>query len=204
MNSKWNAQKQKVIEIAIGSEAAAMLKFGSSPFVLQEGQTTLPEKKKPKITSSNLNPDQKGSIDVDDLNSVSGQSNADNVFQNRVSDDDAMDEDTDDDDDDVSTKVGIDDDVSMDEDEEESAGDEESTKSGWRKKASGSDSASDESGDEVPSDSESTKADLEGLKNRGRKVRGETAEGDRWVLYCANSARRRKHLRRCISSRWSR
>ena len=191
MNSKWNACKQKVIEVAVGSEAAAMLKFGSSPFVLQAGQTTLPAKKKPKITSSDLEPDQKGGIDVDDLNSVGGQSNAETVFQNRVSDDDdAMDEDTEDDvsamgddegfededDDDVSTKAGFDDDASMEE-EEASAGDDESTKSGWRKKAPSSGSES-EPEDGIPSDSESTKANLDELKTRGRKVREEADDND--------------------------
>ena len=165
------------------------MKFGSSPFVLKAGETTLPENKKkapPKITSSNLHPDQKGGIDVGDLQSVSGQSHADTVFQGKVTDDEDDGEEYADDDvsmmgddegfeseDDEQTRVEVDDDEEMEEQED---ADDESTKSGWKNRAD------DDSASENPtsggSDDESTKVDLDQLKAHGRKVRDDSARAD--------------------------
>ena len=190
MNSKWSAKKQQVIEIAFGSEAAARLKFGTSPFVLKAGETTLPEQEKkkkapPNITPSNLHPDQKGGIDVDDLQSVSGQSHAETVF-GKVSEDEEDNEEYADDEvsmmgddegfeseDDEKTCVEIDDDEEIDEYED---ADDESTKSGW-KKMRDEDSES-ESSPAKGSDDESTKVDLDQLKAKGRKVRDDSVRND--------------------------
>ena len=35
MNSKWSADKQRVIVAMAGSDAAARLRFGTSPFILR-------------------------------------------------------------------------------------------------------------------------------------------------------------------------
>ena len=190
MNSKWNSKKQKIIEVAIGSDAAHLLNFGTSPFILGPGETTLRRTPaaKPKITRSNLGHDQAGGIDVDDLESVSGQSNAETVF-GKVSDEDSDDDEEMEDEDDVSdmdddegfeddesTKAGSGDEDDADESEaevlsEDESGDE-STKAGYRcKEPVDTSNSEEESSAGGLSGDESTKAGLDDLKAKGKKVR---------------------------------
>ena len=212
MNSKWSAKTQKVVEIAFGSDAAARLKFGESPFVLKTGENALPENNKkkapPKITSSNLHPNQKGGIDVDDLHSVSGESHARTVYRGKVSDDEddeyEDDEEFNDDvsrmgddegfesDDDEETKFEGDDDEEMDSDE---SGDE-STRSGYKRR-------DDDDEDSVASyddeDDEYTKVDLDELQKKGRKIRkdaDESAELKRLREYTAAQEKSMEQMRR--------
>lgn len=190
MNSKWNEKKKKVIEVAIGSEAAQFMKFGSSPFILATGETALkrPPSKKAKISRSNLGPDQTGGIDIEDLESVSGESHAETVFHGKVSDEEMSEEDDDDvsamdenegfeDDDDESTKAG----AAMeldDESEAESEDGDESTKAGAYRGQNTVETSEEEDSADARSAGESTKADLDDLKMKGKKVREDPEENE--------------------------
>ena len=187
MNSKWNGKKKKVIEVAIGSEAAQLMKFGSSPFILATGETKLKKTpaKKAKISRSNLG-DMAGGIDIEDLESVSGESHADTVFQGKVSDEEESDDDEmgddvsemgDDEgfeDDDESTKA----DEEMEEHESEDDGSvgDESTKAAAYRGKNAEETSDEEDASAARSDGESTKADLDDLKRKGKKVREDESD----------------------------
>eukprot|EP00956_Cyclotella_meneghiniana_P011397 scaffold15972_cov73-Cyclotella_meneghiniana.AAC.7 len=84
MNSKWSEKNQRVIECAVGSDAANMLNFGTSPFILKEGETELASvrKQRAKITGSNIGAGMKGGICEDDgLASIGDESNAETVYR---------------------------------------------------------------------------------------------------------------------------
>lgn len=77
MNSKWNPHTQRVVQVEMGTAAAAHLAFGQSPFILKEGEEMKPASaKKVQIKHSDLGPEDMGGIDLDDLASVGDQSNA--------------------------------------------------------------------------------------------------------------------------------
>eukprot|EP00956_Cyclotella_meneghiniana_P013587 scaffold19721_cov38-Cyclotella_meneghiniana.AAC.5 len=84
MNSKWSEKNQRVIECAVGSDAANMLNFGTSPFILKEGETELASvrKQRAKITGSNIGVGMKGGIcEDDDLASIGDESHAETVYR---------------------------------------------------------------------------------------------------------------------------
>eukprot|EP00956_Cyclotella_meneghiniana_P030119 scaffold74968_cov57-Cyclotella_meneghiniana.AAC.10 len=84
MNSKWSEKNQRVIECAVGSDAANMLNFGTSPFILKEGETELASvrKQRAKITGSNIGAGMKGGIcKDDDLASIGDESHAETVYR---------------------------------------------------------------------------------------------------------------------------
>eukprot|EP00956_Cyclotella_meneghiniana_P033596 scaffold97452_cov43-Cyclotella_meneghiniana.AAC.1 len=84
MNSKWSEKNQRVIECAVGSDAANMLNFGTSPFILKEGETELASvrRQRAKITGSNIGAGMKGGISEDDgLASIGDESNAETVYR---------------------------------------------------------------------------------------------------------------------------
>jgi hypothetical protein len=81
MNSKWSATRETVIEVATGSEAAARLNFGTSQFILAEGEVMkkATPKRKPVIERCDLDHDVKGGKQLDDLESVGDASNCKTV-----------------------------------------------------------------------------------------------------------------------------
>ena len=191
MNSRWSAKKQRVIEVAMGSEAAKMLNFGKSPFILKPGETELApaRREKAKITGSNLQAGQYGGKNEDDLHSIGDESNAETVFK-------AAEESSDEESDGIS-EYGDDEDMgdeiaSEDEDtvggEEESESDEElsdvsmdgeaesncSTKAGRMTVDEASAVSDDDSGfSTVDGRAKASRASLDDLKMGGRKVRGD-------------------------------
>ena len=84
MNSKWSEKNQRVIECAVGSDAANMVNFGTPPFILKEGETELASvrKQRAKITGSNIEAGMKGGIcEDDDLASIGDESYAETVYR---------------------------------------------------------------------------------------------------------------------------
>jgi hypothetical protein len=163
MNSKWSAKKNRAIEIAVSSEAAAFLNFGNSPFILGEGESKDARKQKAKgvIQRGNLKPEDIGGTDVDDLESLGDTSNAQTVYQ----DDEAAseEEDSEEDDDDVSK-------LSEDEYEDESEDDEHTVNKDYGEE-SDDEKMEEESYVDDHDSAFSTKAGLDDLKRGGRRVR---------------------------------
>jgi hypothetical protein len=85
MNSKFNPITKKVILVSVNSYSAAHAAFGQSPFILEPGeemktpQPTPQPLKKIQVKRSQLGPNDAGGWDLDDLQSVGGQSNTDTV-----------------------------------------------------------------------------------------------------------------------------
>jgi hypothetical protein len=85
MNSKFNPTTKKVILLSVDSHSAAHAAFGQSPFILEAGeemktpQPTPQPMKKIQVKRSQLGPRDAGGMDLDDLNSVGGQSNTETV-----------------------------------------------------------------------------------------------------------------------------
>lgn len=69
MNSKWNAKKNCAVEIEMSADAAAMLHFGSSPFILKDGEDklTCQNRERGVIEPGNLHPQDIGGVEADDL-----------------------------------------------------------------------------------------------------------------------------------------
>ena len=166
MNSKWCAKRRCVVQIQMTAEAAAEFNFGNSPFVLKEGEDKASRQKREKgvIQRGNIRPEEIGGVDADDLYSVGDVSNAETIFVSEEDDDDYEEYD--------------DDEVSMMSENEgfEDEGDESTVQP--------DDSGSDEEEDSEMSDNNedeedsafATKAGLDDLAARGRKVRGDSAE----------------------------
>jgi hypothetical protein len=169
MNSKWSSKLNRAVQLQMSAEAAAELNFGNSPFVLKEGEdkATRREKEKAVIQRGNIRPEEIGGVDADDLQSVGEESNADTIF---ISDEDEEEyEDYDEDD------------VSMMSDNEgfEDDGDENTV----QKEGSGTDEDEDEEMEDNAEDGDSafsTKAELDGLAARGRKIRDDDAAAAAW------------------------
>lgn len=68
----------------MGTPSGKTLQFGTSPFILRTGEDKEARIKAGPVQRSNLAPEQ-GGVDVDDLESISGQSFAETVV---VEDDD--------------------------------------------------------------------------------------------------------------------
>jgi hypothetical protein len=96
MNSRWNAKKNCAMGIEMSAEAAAMLNFGSSPFILKarEDKQTRQKKEKGVIERGNLRPEDIRGVEADDLASLGDVSNTETVFD--VSDDEYEDDDIED------------------------------------------------------------------------------------------------------------
>lgn len=157
MNSKWSSKHNRALQIQMSAEAAAELSFGNSPFVLKDGEDKAARQKKEKavIQRGNIKPDEIGGVDADDLQSVGDVSNAETIF---ISDED--DEEYEEYEDDVSM-------MSDNEGFEEDDGDESTVQK------EGSESEDDEEMEESVEDEDSafsTKAGLDGLAARGRKI----------------------------------
>jgi hypothetical protein len=63
MNSKWCSRHNCAVEIEMSLEAAALLNFGSSPFILKEGEDKASRQKaesKGIISCGNIKPDEIG------------------------------------------------------------------------------------------------------------------------------------------------
>ena len=77
MNSKWCSQRNCAVEIEMSPEAAALLNFGNSPFILKEGEDKDARKKSIKSAVSyghgNIKPNEVGGMDADDLASLGGR-----------------------------------------------------------------------------------------------------------------------------------
>jgi hypothetical protein len=162
MNSKWSAKKNRAIEISMSAEASAFLNFGNSPFILGEGESKDARKQKSKgvIQRGNLKPEDIGGTEADDLESLGDMSNAQTVFNDN--DDDYEDDDVEEDDDDVS-KLS-EDEYEIDEDE-----DEKTVNQDYGEETD--DEEMEEASDEDHDSAFSTKADLDDLKEGGRRVR---------------------------------
>ena len=80
----------------MSAEAAAMLNFGSSPFILKarEDKQTRQKKEKGVIERGNLRPEDIRGVEADDLASLGDVSNTETVFD--VSDDEYEDDDIED------------------------------------------------------------------------------------------------------------
>ena len=169
MNSKWCSRCNCAVEIEMSPEAAALLNFGNSPFILKEGEDKDACKKSIKgaVSHGNIKPNEVGGMDADDLASLGDESNAKTVF---LVDDDKDEYENDDLDDDVSS-MGDDDFDEDSEDEEE-------------KTVAGGDDDGDEYMEDVSGDDDDSafstvndhRKDLDGLKQSGRNVRGEAEE----------------------------
>lgn len=83
-NSKWNSRKQCVILAGTGQQAGNFLDFGCSPFILRTGEEKSSRLQPAPVQRSDLSPNA-GGVEVDDLQSVSGQSFAETIV---VEDDD--------------------------------------------------------------------------------------------------------------------
>eukprot|EP00956_Cyclotella_meneghiniana_P008542 scaffold11579_cov40-Cyclotella_meneghiniana.AAC.7 len=185
MNSKWSEKNQRVIECAVGSDAANMLNFGTSPFILKEGETELASvrKQRAKITGSNIEAGMKGGIcEDDDLASIREESNAETVYRAslkyKVDEEDDISEYGDEEDDEEFPSSDDESTVYRKSDEsDESDPDDEDTAFSTKaeRRDTGADDGSDDSYDDM---SFSTKAgnrhkareSLDDLKRAGRKV----------------------------------
>jgi hypothetical protein len=156
------------VEIKMSPEAAAMLNFGNSPFILKEGEdkaSCQKTKTKGVISRGNIKPDEIGGMDADDLASLGEESNAQTVFQDEDDEDEYEDDDLDDDvssmgDDDFEGDIEDYDENTVAQDEED--GDEDMNK------------VSEEDDDDSAFEPvDSSHKDLDGLKESGRSVRGE-------------------------------
>jgi hypothetical protein len=167
MNSKWCSKRNCAVQIQMSAEAAAELNFGNSPFVLKDGEDKATRQKKERgvIQRGNIRPEEIGGMDADDLQSVGDESNAETVF---VSDEDEVD-----------YEDYEDDDVSMMSDSEgfEDEGDESTVHEGTGK----SDDESEDMDESMEEDDSafSTKAGLDDLAARGRKVREDESEEEK-------------------------
>ena len=167
MNSKWCSKRNCAVQIQMSAEAAAELNFGNSPFVLKDGKDKATRQKKERgvIQRGNIRPEEIGGMDADDLQSVGDESNAETVF---VSDEDEVD-----------YEDYEDDDVSMMSDSEgfEDEGDESTVHEGTGK----SDDESEDMDESMEEDDSafSTKAGLDDLAARGRKVREDESEEEK-------------------------
>ena len=162
MNSKWSEKKQRAIEIAISPEAAAYLNFGNSPFILQDGENKDARhvKKKGVIQRGNMKPDEIGGVEADDLESVSDVLNAKTVFNKG----DSEDEEENSDEDDGISRLSDDEEGDIEEDDD----DEKTVNHDY---FSESDDEEMEDGTQDHDSAFSTKADLDDLKEGGRRVR---------------------------------
>jgi hypothetical protein len=169
MNSKWCSRRNCAFEIEMSPEAAALLNFGNSPFILKEGEDKHARQKSIKgvVSHGNIKPNEVGRMEVDDLASLGDESNARTVF---LGDDDEDKYEDDDLDDDVSS-MGDDDFDEDSENEEEktvAGGDDEGDE--YMEDASGDDD------DSAFSAVDDRRKDLDGLNHSGRKLRGEAEE----------------------------
>lgn len=171
MNSKWSEKKGCAVEIEMSPEAAAFLNFGSSPFILKDGEDKISRKnaRKGTIRRGNLKPEDIGGIDTDDLDSVGDESHAETVFARKSAVED--DEDSEDD---------YDDDVSRMSEGEDFDTDEEHTVAQDNDNDSEEDSYEAEeyivnSDDDSAFATKAGKKDLDDLKAGGRKIREDTA-----------------------------
>jgi hypothetical protein len=157
MNSRWNAKKNCAMVI----EAAAMLNFGSSLFILKDGEDKQTRQKKEKgvIERGNLRPEDIGGVEADNLASLGKALNTETVFN--VSDDEYGDDDI------------AEDDVScLDHDEgfsDDSKGDESTV--AQDEDEDDDVEMEDSQGDDYDQDSAfSTEDGLDSLKKGGRKI----------------------------------
>ena len=162
MNSKWSEKKQRATEIAISPEAAAYLNFGNSPFILQDGENKDARhvKKKGVIQRGNMKPDEIGGVEADDLESVGDVSNAKTVFNKG----DSEDEEENSDEDDGISRLSDDEEFDIEEEDD----DEKTVNHNY---FSESDDEEMEDGAQDHDSAFSTKADLDDLKEGGRRVR---------------------------------
>jgi hypothetical protein len=166
MNSKWCKKRQCAVEIQMSAEAAAELNFGSSPFVLKEGEDKA-TRQKSVIQRSHIPTEDIGGVDADDLKSVGDASNAETVFGNEEDDDDEYAEYEDDDVSMMSDNEGF---------EEAQGMDDESTVHNGDSEEETDEEMCEEKEEEDADSAFSTKADLDDLAAQGRKVRGESRE----------------------------
>jgi hypothetical protein len=209
MNSKWSARKESVIEVATGSEAAARLNFGTSQFILAEGEVMkkATPKGKPIIERCDLDHNVKGGKMLDNLESVGDVSNCKTVNQEEWEDydcdedDDAVSEMSeedgcDDDDDDVETKDGCGGKEADDDAEDDGYESGYGTRAGGKGSNDEDDDGEDEKSyttkdNKAVSDSEEEddgtyttkvkdrRAELDGLAAGGRRVREDSKDSDK-------------------------
>lgn len=153
--------------------AAAFLNFGSSPFILKEGEEKAQCHKSTKgvIERGNLKPDNIGGMEADDMASLGKESNAETVIESTDDREDYEDYDVKDDE---NSKISDDEDF-----DGEQESDEEST-NGLKKESNNKEigSAFDDDQDLT----ESTKAickDFDDLARGGWNVRGEAEHTQR-------------------------
>ena len=163
MNSKWCSRRKCAIEIEMSPEAAALLNFGSSPFILKDGEDKASRHKtetKGVISRGNIKPDEIGGMDADDLASVGDMSNAQTVL---IDDDDEAEYEDDDLDDDVSSMGDeVYDDYS--DDEEETVVKDDEADEYMEEDLNGGDD------DSAFSTVDGRQQDLDGLKEQGRDI----------------------------------
>ena len=167
MNSKWSTKKQKLVDVEVTGEAAEFLHFGTSPFILAEGET-MKKRAKPVINASNLR-GKVGGIDADEIDSVDRQSHADTVFHDLDSDD--------------SDESGSDDEEEED-DDVSAMGDDEGFEEEEEATVKGNESSGESESEAEENDEDSafaTKADLDELKRKGKKVRSAKISADERV-----------------------
>jgi len=169
MNSRWCSRRNCAVEIEMSPEAAALLNFGNSPFVLKDGEDKASRHKtetKGVISRGNIKPDEIGGMDADDLASLGQQSNAHTIFNDKDEEDEYEDDDLDDD---VSSMGDDDfDDYSDDEDTVVPEGEDDGDDTNDELKGRDDDSAF--------STVDGPQQDLDGLKEKGRDIRRDARE----------------------------
>jgi hypothetical protein len=171
MNSKWCSHRNCAVEIEMSPEAAASLNFGSSPFILKEGEDKASRQKtetKGVISRGNIKPDEIGGMDADDLLSLGDESNAHTVFQDEDDEDEYEDDDLDDDVSSMGDDIFEDD---MEDDEENTVAQDDDKGDEYME-----DAGDNDDDDSAFSTVDSRRKDLDGHKESGRTVRGEADE----------------------------
>ena len=169
MNSKWCSRRKCAVEIEMSPEAAALLNFGNSPFILKDGEDKASRHQtetKGAISRGNIKPDEIGGIDADDLASVGDMSNAQTVFNDEDDDDEYEDDDLDDD---VSS-MGEEEYEEFSDDEEETVVPDDEDDDAMEDELHGGDA------DSAFSTVNGRKKDLDGLKEKGRDIRRDERE----------------------------
>jgi hypothetical protein len=152
-------------------EAATSLNFGSSQFILKEGEDKASRQKtetKGVISRGNIKPDEIGGMDADDLLSLGDESNAHTVFQDEDDEDEYEDDDLDDDVSSMGDDIFEDD---MEDDEENTVAQDDDKGDEYME-----DAGDNDDDDSAFSTVDSRRKDLDGLKESGRTVRGEADE----------------------------
>lgn len=192
MNSKWYECMKCAIAIEMSAEAVAFLNFGSSPFILKEGEEKAQHHKSTKgmIECRNLKPDDIGGMEADDLASLGEESNAETVFKSTEDGEEYEDYDMEDDE------------ISKISDNEEFDGEQESDDESTKAPQEESDdkemgTASDNDHDSTESTKASCK-DLDNLVRGGWKVRGDAKYAQRLEALYEEKAKAEEAMNQCL------